>query len=204
MNSEPTATQATTSATTSTTTSEPTSTTANEPVSSPATPATSAPGSTVPATNPGPGATSLEPGTTTTVELKLPETLPQSVKDMFKVGKFTQEQADGALQVFNTQVAQLRLAEKTDLAKRGSEHVKAWGEAASGNLALAKQALQATDTTGALNKVLVQSGMINSPVVLDYLLGVGKMLREGGFISSTPTAVGQKTAAQKRYPTMKE
>ena len=140
----------------------------------------------------------------TVAELKLPTEIPQSIRDMFKVGKFTQEQADGALNMFKTQVTQIRQAEKADLVKKGQEHIKSWGEAASSNLALAKRALQVTDPTGALTKSLVNTGMNNSPVVLDYLLSVGKMLREGGFITSVAPPPGQKSAAQKRYPTMKE
>ena len=65
------------------------------------------------------------------------------------------------------------------------------------NLQLAQRALRQNDPTGALTKMLNESGYGNHPAVLDFLHAIGRSMQEGGFLkSSTNRPPGAKSAAQ--------
>jgi len=130
-------------------------------------------------------------------------TLPEGIPADF--GKFansldmTQAQADGVLQA----QAGLKQAEMQAVRTAGEAHIKSWGERADYNMNLAKRAMKQHDANGELAKLLNDTGFGNHPAVLDHFFTLGQALQEGGFLKSELKAPGEKTRAQKMFPSMK-
>lgn len=173
------------------------------PNPAPVNPAVPAPGA--PTGNPAPPA---EPKAEPKVErvvpaadaFKLPEGMPKELGVFANKHGFTQEQLDATLAHFNGAIESGRQAEMAALESTGAQFIQSWGEQAKGNLNLAKQALKEHDPQGVLTKALKESGYVNHPGVLGFLVSVGKLMSEGGFIKSSANApAGDKTLAQTLY-----
>ena len=134
-------------------------------------------------------------------EYVLPEGMPEELRQVAHDLDYTQEQLDGSLKEFANYANGMRAVEMNALHEMGQTHIKNWGDSAETNLTLARQALKQNDPDGKMAKVLKTSGYANHPVVLDFLLGIGRSMQEGGFLT---TAVkrppGQKTLAQALFP----
>jgi hypothetical protein len=134
------------------------------------------------------------------VELSFGEDIPVPLKEFAKNQKFSQAQFDSTFKFFNDVITQSNERAMQESYQRGKTHVESWGEEAPHKISLAKQALQLTDSTGEVAKYLKESGAANNPVVMNYLVKLGQMLQEGGFIKANANpAPGKKTLAEKLY-----
>lgn len=128
------------------------------------------------------------------------EGVPQAVQEFAKAQGFNQGQFDSTFKFFNDTITQANQRAVEESYQRGKAHVESWGPNAKANIDLAKRALQVTDTSGEVTKYLKDSGAANHPVVMNFLVGLGKMLQEGGFIrTNMTTPEGQKTLADKLF-----
>ena len=145
-----------------------------------------------------PPAEPTSPLTTPPPNYKLPEGVPAQVGNWAQKNGLTQEQLDASLHFFGSVNQANVKAQQQSLRQMGEAHLQnAWGENAPYNLQLAQRALRQNDPTGALTKVLNESGYGNHPAVLDFLYAIGRSMQEGGFLkSSTNRPPGTKSAAQ--------
>lgn len=145
-----------------------------------------------------PPAEPTSPLTTPPPNYKLPEGVPAQVGNWAQKNGLTQEQLDASLHFFGSVNQANVKAQQQSLRRMGEAHLQnAWGENAPYNLQLAQRALRQNDPTGALTKVLNESGYGNHPAVLDFLYAIGRSMQEGGFLkSSTSRPPGAKSAAQ--------
>lgn len=132
--------------------------------------------------------------------LQMPDDTPAEIKEYALKSGMNQVQFEGAVKTFMEHNAKQAAAASAAQYEQGKAHIASWGENAKHNLSLAKRALQITDPQGKLAAKLKATGAANDPVVLDFLRDVGKMLQEGGFITSAKTLPpGQKSLAEKMY-----
>lgn len=132
--------------------------------------------------------------------LTFSEGVPQAVQEFAKAQGFNQAQFDSTFKFFNDTITQANQRALEESYQRGKAHVESWGQNAKANIDLAKRALQVTDQSGEVAKYLKESGAANNPVVMNFLVGLGKMLQEGGFIrTNMATPEGQKTLADKLF-----
>ena len=145
-----------------------------------------------------PPAEPTSPLTTPPPNYKLPEGVPAQVGNWAQKNGLTQEQLDASLHFFGSVNQANVKAQQQSLRQMGEAHLQQeWGENAPYNLQLAQRALRQNDPTGALTKVLNESGYGNHPAVLDFLYAIGRSMQEGGFLkSSTNRPPGTKSAAQ--------
>ena len=145
-----------------------------------------------------PVAKPTSPLTTPPPNYKLPEGIPAQVGNWAQKNGLTQAQLDASLQFFGSVNQANVKAQQQSLRQMGEAHLQNnWGENAPYNLQLAQRALRQNDPTGALTKVLNESGYGNHPAVLDFLYVIGRSMQEGGFLkSSTNRPPGAKSAAQ--------
>lgn len=145
-----------------------------------------------------PPAEPTSPLTTPPPNYKLPEGVPAQVGNWAQKNGLTQEQLDASLHFFGSVNQANVKAQQQSLRQMGEAHLQnTWGENAPYNLQLAQRALRQNDPTGALTKVLNESGYGNHPAVLDFLYAIGRSMQEGGFLkSSTNRPPGTKSAAQ--------
>lgn len=145
-----------------------------------------------------PPAEPTSPLTTPPPNYKLPEGVPAQVGNWAQKNGLTQEQLDASLHFFGSVNQANVKAQQQSLRQMGEAHLQQeWGENAPYNLQLAQRALRQNDPTGALTKVLNESGYGNHPAVLDFLYAIGRSMQEGGFLkSSTNRPPGAKSAAQ--------
>ena len=145
-----------------------------------------------------PVAEPTSPLTTPPPNYKLPEGVPAQVGNWAQKNGLTQEQLDASLQFFGSVNQANVKAQQQSLRQMGEAHLQnTWGENAPYNLQLAQRALRQNDPTGALTKMLNESGYGNHPAVLDFLHAIGRSMQEGGFLkSSTNRPPGAKSAAQ--------
>ena len=129
----------------------------------------------------------------------LPEGIPTDFGHFANKLDMTQEQANGVLQAHQG----MKQAEMTAVREAGEAYIKNWGERADYNMNLAKRAMKQHDTDGALTKFLNETGYGNHPVVLNHFFTLGQALQEGGFLKSELKAPGEKTRAQKMFPSMR-
>lgn len=162
-------------------------------------PTTSVETPTTPVTKPSSPA-AVETPVTAPVELAFAEDVPAPIKEFAKTQGFSQAQFDSTFKFFNDVITQSNERAMQESYQRGKAHVESWGEEAPHKISLAKQALQVTDPTGEVAKYLKESGAANNPVVMNYLVTLGKMLEEGGFIRANANPIpGKKTLAEKLY-----
>jgi len=135
-------------------------------------------------------------------EYRLPDGAPPGFAEWAHKAGFTQDQLDATFAKYSEAQQATDLANLKNLQALGNAHVESWGEAKAQNVQLAKSALIQLDESGKVRQVLKQTGYINHPVVLDFLLHIGKTMSEGGFLKNAPAPpVGgkPKTAAQALY-----
>lgn len=137
---------------------------------------------------------------TAPIELQFDETVPEPIKNFAKTQNFSQEQFNSTFKFFNDVITQSNERAMQESYQRGKAHVESWGEEAPHKISLAKQALQVTDRSGEVTKYLRESGAANNPVVMNFLVDLGKMLQEGGFIHANANPIpGKKTLADKLF-----
>lgn len=119
-------------------------------------------------------------------EYTLPEGVPPSIAEFAHNNDMTQEQLDNTLTEFSKFVTAERNSEQEFMLQEGQKVVDSWGESKNQNLNLLKRALNYYDPEGEVAKALDTTGYGNHPVMLNFLLRMGKDLLEGGFISTTP------------------
>jgi len=153
-----------------------------------------------PSTNAAPPTEGTTPSGQAPPALTFSEGVPQVVQEFAKSQGFNQAQLDSTVKFFNDTITQANQRAVEESYQRGKAHVESWGPNAKANIDLAKRALQVTDTNGEVTKYLKESGAANHPVVMNFLVGLGKMLQEGGFIrTNMTTPEGQKTLADKLF-----
>ena len=136
-------------------------------------------------------------------DYKLPEGAPDGLSEFAAEAKMSQEQLDAALGYFGNFAQKQHEAQFNSMLEQGNQLIASWGEKATENVALAKQALQTSDPDGGLTKVLNETGYGNHPVVMNFFLEVGKKMKEGGFIKSEATPPAQKKhMAYRMYPSL--
>ena len=112
----------------------------------------------------------------------------------------TQAQLDGTLKEFSKYHQVTEQTRKEAIASEGIAHAEAWGESRDMNLSIVRRALKQNDADGALKDLLDSTGFGNHPVVLDFLLGLGNNLKEGGFLKGANNVPAIKaSAAQKLF-----
>ena len=130
----------------------------------------------------------------------LPEGIPRHVADFASNNDMTQEQVDSTLKQFGGYLKSGDMAQKTKLRTEGEAHVESWGSEKESNLSIVRRTLRQNDPDGTLRKALDETGYGNSPVVLDFVLKVGKYMQEGGFLKSAVNKpAGKKSAAQAMF-----
>lgn len=149
--------------------------------------------------------TPVETPVTTPIELQFTEDIPAPIKEFAKTQGFSQQQFDSTFKFFNDVITQSNQRAMQESYQRGKAHVESWGEEAPHKISLAKQALQVTDKTGEVSKYLKESGAANNPVVMNFLVNLGQMLQEGGFIRSNANPIpGKKSLADKLFTTQSQ
>lgn len=159
-------------------------------------PAEIPPASTTPPASPG---QTVVPAPT---EYKLPQGAPAEVGVWANKHGLTQEQLDAAIGMHTNLSESGKLAMQQSMLDQGKAHVASWGDKAPENKRLAKTALAQMDEGGKLTTVLRETGYINHPAVMDFLVHLGRNLQEGGFLKSIPaipTGNVPKTAAQAMF-----
>lgn len=115
----------------------------------------------------------------------------------------SQEQFTSTIKHFGGLMQQNERGAKAKLETEGQQFINNWGDKADANLSLARRALKQNDPDGSMSAMLDKTGFGNSPVVLDFLHRLGTSMQEGGFLKGqTNRPVGQKTPAQRMFPSM--
>jgi len=138
-------------------------------------------------------------------EYKLPEQFPH--KDIAEVAKgagFTQQQLDAVIDYQTKKEAEFNKQVKTTQTKVLQEYKDAKGEKWDSVASLANQALHHFDEKGEMGKFLKLTGAGNSPIVIEFMYRIGKILKEDGYLKSEQRGTEEeKTVAKRMYPNLK-
>jgi hypothetical protein len=131
----------------------------------------------------------------------LPKGVSKKVAELAAKNGLTQAQLDLFINQETTAQKRQVDAQKRTLKMLGQKEMESWGEDKDVKVNLAKRALQQTDSTGELTKLLRNSGYANHPVILRYFAAQGQNLKEGGFLKSKHNSpLAKKTHAAVLFP----
>lgn len=133
----------------------------------------------------------------------LPEGAPEWLGEFAHTNGFTQEQLDVTLNTFSGVIQNQKQAEAQALKTEGTEFLDSLGEKKDEAISLARQALGVTDEGKELKTLLIETGQDMNPAVLRYLISIGRVFSEGGFLpgnTNTPVHKNKLPRAHRMYP----
>lgn len=131
---------------------------------------------------------------------ELPEGVPTQLAQFAHDTDMTQDQLNATLGFFGAYKDSTEKAQEKVLHEAGVNHVETWGDEKEYNLTLVQSAISQNDPSGAMLDMLENTGYGNHPVILDFLLGVGKSMKEGGFLNgAVHRPQGKSTAASTMF-----
>lgn len=131
----------------------------------------------------------------------LPEGVPPEIGAFANANGFTQEQLDASLEQFGGIVQASNEAEQLAVRQGGEALLDSWGPQKKENLITVRAALKEFDPDGEFKAALESSGYGNSAIVMNYLLNVGSVLKEGGYLKSAINTPAKSTERYERmYP----